>query len=63
MTIQEFSSEFDVQYNNIASNAAPGLDEYEKSVLLTRAQDELIKNYFNPKGNKYQEGFDASPKR
>ena len=37
MTIQEFSSEFDVQYNNIASNAAPGLDEYEKSVLLTRA--------------------------
>ena len=63
MTIQEFSSEFDVQYNNIASNAAPGLDEYEKSIFLTKAQDEIIKNYFNPKGNKYQEGFDASPKR
>ena len=63
MTTQEFSNEFEVQYNNIMSNAAPGLDEYEKSVFLTKAQDELIKNYFNPKGNKYQEGFDASPKR
>ena len=37
MTIQEFSSEFDVQYNNIASKAAPGLDEYEKSIFLTKA--------------------------
>lgn len=63
MTTTEFSNEFDVLYNNIMSNAAPGLNEYEKSVFLTKAQDELIKNYFNPKGNKYQEGFDDSPKR
>lgn len=63
MTNPEFSNEFDVLYNNIMSNAAPGLDEYEKSVFLTKAQDELIKNYFNPKGNKYGEGFDGSEKR
>ena len=63
MTIQEFSNEFDVLYNNIMSNQAPGLDEYEKSVFLTKAQSEIIKNYFNPKGNKYQEGFDGSQKR
>lgn len=63
MTIQEFSNEFDVLYNNIMSNQAPGLDEYEKSVFLTKAQNEIIKNYFNPKGNKYQEGFDGSQKR
>lgn len=63
MTNQEFSNEFDILYNNIASNQAPGLDEYEKSVFLTKAQDELVKNYFNPKGNKYQEGFDDSEKR
>ena len=63
MTNQEFSNEFDVLYNNISSNQAPGLDEYEKSVFLTKAQDEIIKNYFNPKGNKYQEGFDDSEKR
>lgn len=59
----EFSNEFDVLYNNIMSNAAPGINEYEKSVLLTKAQDEVLKNYFNPRGNKYQEGFDGSAKR
>ena len=63
MTTQEFSNEFDILYNNIMSNAAPGLDEYEKSVFLTKAQSEILKNYFNPKGNKYQEGFDDSAKR
>lgn len=63
MTLSEFSNEFDVLYNNIRSNQGPGLDEYEKSVFLTKAQSELIKNYFNPKGNKYQEGFDGSQKR
>lgn len=63
MTREEFSNEFDVLYNNIRSEQAPGLDEYEKSVFLTKAQNEIIKNYFNPKGNKYQEGFDGSSKR
>ena len=60
MTAQEFSNEFDVLYNNIMSNQAPGLDEYEKSVFLTKAQSEIIKYYHNPKGKKYQEGFDRS---
>ena len=57
------SNLFDVLYNNITSNQAPGLNEFEKSVFLTKAQDEVIKNYFNPKGNKYQEGYDATAKR
>ena len=59
----EFRNNFDILYNNIMSNAAPGINDYEKSVLLTKAQDEILKNYFNPKGNKYQEGFDDSSKR
>jgi hypothetical protein len=63
MTVTEFSNEFDIAYNSIATNAAPGIDLYEKSVFLTKAQDELISNYFNPKGNKYQEGFDQNQKR
>lgn len=63
MTTQEFSNEFDILYSNISSNAAPGLNEYEKSVFLTDAQLEIVRNYFNPKGNKYQEGFDGSQKR
>ena len=65
MTAAEFSREFDILYNNIASNQAPGLTEYEKSVFLTKAQDEIIKNYFTnkPNGNKYQEGIEDSAKR
>lgn len=63
MAIPEFSNEFDILYNNVMSNQAPGLNEYEKSVFLTKAQDEIIKAYFNPKGNKYQEGFDGNVKR
>lgn len=63
MSPTEFADRFDVLYNNIMSNAAPGLNEYEKSVFLTKAQSEIIKNYFNPGGNKYREGFDQSPKR
>lgn len=63
MNVVEFSNSFDILYNNIMSNAAPGINEYEKSVLLTKAQDEILKNYFNPQGNKYQEGFDGSAKR
>ena len=65
LNVNEFSQEFDILYNNIASNQAPGLTEYEKSVFLTKAQDEIIKNYFTskPNGNKYQEGIEDSSKR
>ena len=65
MSTEEFSDQFDVLYNNITSNQAPGLNEYEKLVFLTKAQDEIIKNYFTnkPNGNKYQEGIEDSAKR
>jgi hypothetical protein len=59
----EMRNEFVVLYNNVMSNQAPGLNGYEISVFLTKGQDETLKNYFNPKGNKYQEGEDDSPKR
>lgn len=42
MTTQEFSIQFDILYNNLASNAAPPLNEYEKSVFLTKAQSEIV---------------------
>lgn len=63
MTSEEFNNEFDILYNNIASNQAPGLDLYEKSVFLTKAQDDIIRSYFNPKSNKVNEGFDGNEKR
>lgn len=65
MSVEEMDNMFDVLYNNITSNQAPGLNAYEKSVFLTKGQDEILKNYFNPKskGNNTQEGFDGSVKR
>lgn len=59
----EFSNEFDLIYNNVMSNQAAPIDECEKSMLLSKAQEEIVYNHFNPKGNKYQEGFDDSAKR
>lgn len=65
MTAEEMDNMFDVLYNNITSTQAPGLNAYEKSIFLTKGQDEIVKNYFNPKskGNNTQEGFDDNPKR
>lgn len=63
MTINEMSQEFDILYNQVNSNQAASIDEYEKSVFLTKAQDELIKAYFDPRGNKFIEGFDDGQKR
>ena len=37
MTVEEMDNMFDVLYNNITSNQAPGLNAYEKSVFLTKA--------------------------
>lgn len=42
MTLDEISIEFNILYNNISSNQAPGLTEYEKSVFLTQAQEAVI---------------------
>ena len=64
MTRTEFLYEFNLGYNNINNNRiAPGLNEYEISVFLTMAQEQIVKNYFNPKGNKYGEGIGDSIKR
>lgn len=61
MTVAEFNDEFNILYDNISSNSAPGIDMYEKSVYLTTAQFELVKTLydgFNP-SNK---GFDGNEK-
>ena len=63
MNNSEFSNEFDVLYNNVMSNKAPGLDEYEKSVFLTKAQKQIIRSYFDKMLDKTAEGFDGSVKR
>ena len=63
MNNKEFFNEFNFRFNNLFSNQAPGLDTYEISLLLTQAQDEIVKAYSNPKKNKLQEGYDMSRRR
>jgi hypothetical protein len=63
MTNQEFRNEFDVSYNAIASMSSPGIDDYELSLYLTKAQLEIVKNYYDPLSNRKQKGFEATEKR
>ena len=70
MTTQEFSNTFDTLLNSYNSQGFFGeqasrgeivLDEYEKSVLLTQAQDIIVKQYFE--GGGVNGGFDDSARR
>lgn len=72
MTTQEFSNSFDTLLNSYsiqpgfgegASKADVTLDEYEKSVLLTQAQDLVVKSYFYGNQNPQGQGFDDSERR
>lgn len=63
MTTEEFSLEFDIHYNSITGHQSPGIDLYEKSVFLSKAQLEIVKSYYSVKSNRKQEGFESSEKR
>lgn len=63
MTTQEFSDQFDILYNNINSAESPGINEYEKSVFLTKAEKQIVREYFERGLNRSQAGFDDSIKR
>lgn len=63
MNLSEFSAGFDVLYNNVTSNQAAGLNEYEKSVFLTKAEYQLVTEYFNSRMDGAGGGFDGSQKR
>lgn len=63
MTISDFKNQFDILYNNISSDQAPGLNDYEKSVFLTKAQEELVRMYFNPLTDPNNSGIDGSTLR
>lgn len=65
MTIEEFSNEFDVLLNSYAANNPFGtgqgptqLDEYEKSVILTEAQESIVRDLYN--GKLTGDGFEST---
>jgi hypothetical protein len=51
MITSEFINEFDLLYD-AGSKGAPSIDNYEKSVYLTTAQEELVKAYYSGKNQK-----------
>ena len=63
MTTAEFKNEFNIHYNAIATQSAPSIDDYELSVYLTKAQLEIVKNYYDPASNRKLKGFENSEKR
>lgn len=72
MTNSEFSDTFTTLLNSYNTQAQFGeqaskreivLDEYEKSVLLTQAQDIIVKSYFDGTLNSQGQGFDDSTRR
>lgn len=63
MTNSEMSSTFDILWNNVSSNQAPGLNEAEKSVFLTKAQNMIVKENFNNRVDSVGAGFDGTQQR
>lgn len=68
MTNKEFSDAFDTLLNSFDTQAAFGdqsskrelvLDEYEKSVYLTKAQEEVVINLYNGR-NSYNSSFETT---
>lgn len=67
MTTEEFSNEFDTLLNSYSGSTSYGeeykfpitLDEYEKSVFLTNAQEEIVISMYNGK-NPYGDSFERT---
>lgn len=52
----EWRNEFDILYNSINSEVAPALDDYELSVLLTTAQEQVVRSIYSGT----YEGFEST---
>ena len=66
MTTEEFSNEFDTLLNSYSTTEVFGntpstieLDEYEKSVFLTKAQEEIVIGTYNGK-NQFGDSFEST---
>lgn len=60
--ITEWSVGFDLEYNNITSNKAPGLNEYEKSCFLSQAQEIVMLQLYNGSARESFEGSEELTK-
>lgn len=63
MTNEEFSNEFDVLVNRYSAVNLPphtlGFNEYEKSIFLTKAQEEIVRDIYSGK-NVFNDSFEKT---
>lgn len=63
MTPQQFKKQFNLLYNNINNNAAPGLKDKEIASFLNKAQNEVVKAHTIGPTTTYQVGINQASKR
>jgi hypothetical protein len=63
MTANEMWANVLVTYDALYSQSAPGFEDAEASILLTKAQWYYISQTLNPKNNRNQEGFEETEVR
>jgi hypothetical protein len=63
MTSIEMQERFLILYDKVTNFDAPGYEDEEISILLTKAQERVFSTYYNILGNKFQEGFEATEAR
>jgi hypothetical protein len=60
MTAQEMRQEFLILYDKITNFDAPGYEDIEISIFLTKAQERVVLSRYRGLANKYQEGFEET---
>lgn len=63
MTSLEMQERFLILYDKITNFDAPGYEDEEISILLTKAQERVFLSYYNIKGNRFLEGFELTEAR
>lgn len=63
MTSQDMKREFLVLYDKVTNFSAPGYEDIEISLFLTKAQERVVLSIYNPLGNRTREGFEATEAR
>lgn len=63
MNATELKKQFNLLYNNINNNAAPGLSDAEIEMFLNKAQDEIVKQHVLGVHTNYQLGVNQTSKR
>jgi len=60
MDADQLKIEFDILYNNISSNQAPGLNALEKSMFFTEAKEDVVKQLYSGNAGPFEQTEEVS---